>query len=46
MLLHHPRVNKNIVNEYLDELVRVLAEHLVHQTHEYLEGIVSTNVNH
>jgi hypothetical protein len=36
MLLRRPRVDQDIVNEYLDELVQVLAEHLIHQTHEYL----------
>ena len=39
MLLHRPRVDQNIVNEYLDELVQVIAEHPVHQTHEYPWGV-------
>ena len=39
MLLHRPRVNQSIVNEYLEKLVQVLAEHPVHQTHEYPWGV-------
>ena len=35
MLLHRLRVNQNIINEYLDELDQVLAEHCVHQNHKY-----------
>ena len=39
MLLRRPRVDQDIVNEYLDELVQVLVEHPVHQTHEHPWGV-------
>ena len=39
MLLRRPRVDQDIVNEYLDELVQPLTEHPVHQTREYPRGV-------
>jgi hypothetical protein len=39
MLLRRLRVDQNIINEYLDELVQVLAEHPVHQAHKYPWGV-------